>query len=266
MDFNLEKAEKKYNELLANIGENLSFMNHSQFKDCFLHEYYMMSENGKYDLDVNFNGISVVISNRKDLPNETNGVYRGFKSIDSCEFLVENKFDNDYFCVRKKSNHVYYYPNRESDMSYYENLDVYVENEQVGKSDFMLSSPLASNIEPYLNINSPELTVGLAINGMIPPSLGHYIGNVRASSYGKTPGSAVVKNSFYSCIDGKYSSSTGYSSVSIEKPYSFDGLSEFAKFDNNGELLYLNSQYSNIDEAIAEIQSQYDNSIKNKSI
>ena len=45
MDFDLQKAEQKYNELLANIGENLSLINHFQFKDSFLHEYYMMSEN-----------------------------------------------------------------------------------------------------------------------------------------------------------------------------------------------------------------------------
>ena len=32
MDFNLEKAEKKYNELLANIGENSSVIN-SKFFD-----------------------------------------------------------------------------------------------------------------------------------------------------------------------------------------------------------------------------------------
>lgn len=263
----MQKVEFEYEKILSSVGVNKSIVDHPQFRESFMREYRNLSSDGKFNVYVSFDEERVNLSVEQNLPNETNGVYQGYKSFERCSFSVEKKWDDDYFVVRKKSCGIYSQINKGDNVVCTDTLDVYFRNEQVGKMEYTSSNQYNSKMDLSVYTQTPELMVGFAINGMAPPLLSHYSGNVRCSSSGRMPGSAIVRNSLYSCIDGEYSQRSGYSCLNLEKPYELNFTTNFfAELDGMGGFLYIDPNYSSFGEAVNIIQLKYDESIKSRSI
>lgn len=262
----MQNKKFDYEKILSGVDGNLEVINHSQFRESFMCEYDRISNYGTRSVSLDCDNGFVRITASSNLPDATNGIYHGYKSLDTCVFSVENIFDNDYLCVRRKSSEVYSFDDKGDSVSYGESLDAYLKNEQVGKINFVYVNNCSTKNNPTFNIVEPNISLGYAINGTIPPDLSCYNGDIRCEVVGKTSGSGIARTSKYSCINGEFTQTSGLCAVSLENPYSLNtGEQNFAEI-KNGNLVCINENYSSVDEAIADIQSRYDEKIKTRII
>lgn len=259
--------ESVYEKVVLEVGNTNNVVNHFMFKNSFMEEYERLSQDGKYGVEISFNGGIITLNSSKNLPTATNGIYMGYKSIDSCSFSIENKHSNEYFCIRRRSSEVYSFDDKDKgdNVTYSETLNVFLNNEQVGKIEYLSSEESMKNIYPTFIVNKPDINLGFAINGDVP-IINYTNGDVQCRAVGRTPGSGVARTSQYSCVNGKNAKSYGLCAVGLENPYSLDTYEpNFAEI-KDGNFVCVNENYSSVDEAIASIQLKYDESIKSRSI
>lgn len=254
----MNNVELEYEKLLSNDAIDLSVLNHPMFRDSFIFEYERLSREGKCPVSVSFDGLGISLFSSQDLPSATNGVYQGYKSIDSAYFYIQNRHDNDYFCIRRKNSDVYSYLNAADNFGYSEALDVYLDNENVGKIELSSRYDCMQATIPNFAVNHYDIDLGCALNGDIPANIGSYTGNIVCNAIGKMPGIGYANTARYSRMNGNVESTYGLAAVNLETPYLLNtGDVNFAELKNN-EMILISNEYSNIEDAKAFIQAEYD--------
>lgn len=112
-DKRAELAEAEYQKLVADGKIDQRLLQHPSFYEAFYKIFFHYVGNNSYT--VNVNGNSVEVRSECNYPEETNGVYKGYKNATKHSLMLEKDGKNEYLIAKDDSAAIFVYPQERQD-------------------------------------------------------------------------------------------------------------------------------------------------------